>query len=310
MSADSEMRQDLPWTGERYVPEIHGEIELEHLHRYALARDLAAGRDVLDIACGEGYGAMLLAGAAKSVIGVDIAEEIVRHAQEKYAGSNLRFAQGSCASIPLEANSIDLVTSFETIEHHDQHEQMLAEIKRVLRPNGVLIISSPDKYHYSEARGYRNEFHVKELYLEEFSKLIGSRFAHFAMYGQRVCYGSVVGPLASAARSAFSSFEGNASRVEQVDGIKAPFYLLAVASDADAPPLRSGLFDGTADFMAEFAAIKSDLADASDQARRLTEEVQALRSEVARIKATYSWRITKPLRFLAYLGRHLRAMLK
>ncbi|HNP61759.1 MAG TPA: hypothetical protein PKM72_13020, partial [Nitrospirales bacterium] len=46
----------LPWTGERYVPGVIGDIELEHLHRYYLARELAVGKDVLDIACGEGYG--------------------------------------------------------------------------------------------------------------------------------------------------------------------------------------------------------------------------------------------------------------
>ena len=103
MSSDDIREIQLPWTGERYVPEVKGEIELEHLHRYAIARDLAYGKDVLDIACGEGYGSVLLASVARSVTGVDISEEAIAHASRKYVRSNLSFVVGSCASIPCQA---------------------------------------------------------------------------------------------------------------------------------------------------------------------------------------------------------------
>ena len=72
---------------------------------------------------------------------------------------------------------VDFVVSFETIEHHDQHLQMMMEIRRVLRPDGVLIISSPDKHEYSDVPGFKNEFHVKELYLSEFVDLLSSHFS-------------------------------------------------------------------------------------------------------------------------------------
>ena len=121
----------------------HGDIELEHLHRYAIARDLAYGKDVLDIACGEGYGSELLATVARKVTGVDISEEAIAHAARKYVRPNIAFAVGSCACIPLAEANVDLVVSFETIEHHDRHLEMMQEIGRVLRPTGVLIISSP-----------------------------------------------------------------------------------------------------------------------------------------------------------------------
>ena len=162
MSPDDTRTGELPWTGERYLPEITGDIELEHLHRYAIARDLAYGKDVLDIACGEGYGSELLATVARKVTGVDISEETIAHAARKYVRPNIAFAVGSCACIPLADASVDLVVSFETIEHHDRHLEMMQEIRRVLRPAGVLIISSPDKHEYSDVPDYKNEYHVKD----------------------------------------------------------------------------------------------------------------------------------------------------
>ena len=161
MNIDSEHESQLPWTGERYVPQITGQIQLEHVHRYLLAREYAKDKDVLDIACGEGFGSAILAKTARSVIGVDIAAEAVTHAAIRYRLDNVEFQQGSCAEIPLDNNSIDLVVCFETIEHHDEHKAMMAEIKRVLRPGGVLIISSPDKKEYSVLPNYRNPFHVR-----------------------------------------------------------------------------------------------------------------------------------------------------
>ena len=85
----------LVYDGERFVPGIGGVIEAEHLHRYLLAREIASGRDVLDVACGEGYGSNLIAEVAQSVIGVDIADSAVAHARGKYARPNLRFRRMS-----------------------------------------------------------------------------------------------------------------------------------------------------------------------------------------------------------------------
>src|SRR5262245_17487123 len=112
----------LEWTGERYLPEIGGNIQLEHMHRYLLARELALDRRVLDIACGEGFGSDLLASVAAQVVGVDISLEVIQHANRQYRRPNLEFSVGTCAAIPLTDHSVDLVVSFETIEHHDQHE--------------------------------------------------------------------------------------------------------------------------------------------------------------------------------------------
>jgi ubiquinone/menaquinone biosynthesis C-methylase UbiE len=135
----------MKFTGERFIPGVEGNIQYEHIHRYALSQNFVKDRIVLDIACGEGYGAAMLAVPARSVIGVDIDTEAISHAKKTYSATNLRFTQGSCDAIPLADHSIDVVTSFETIEHHDRHNEMIAEIKRVLKPDGYSIISSPNR---------------------------------------------------------------------------------------------------------------------------------------------------------------------
>lgn len=89
-------------TGERYLPEFDGDWTLEHLHRYLLACELAADKIVLDIACGDGYGAAMLAKHAVDVTGVDIDSPTVERARSKYKANNLRFLQGSATAIPME----------------------------------------------------------------------------------------------------------------------------------------------------------------------------------------------------------------
>src|SRR3569832_840889 len=105
------------WTGERFVPELQGNIAEEHLHRYALAGVLTKGMRVLDVASGEGYGSALLARSAASVLGVEIDAASVAHAQGRYRMPNLEFRQGNALAIPAPDAEFDAVVSFETIEH-------------------------------------------------------------------------------------------------------------------------------------------------------------------------------------------------
>ena len=177
---------ELSFTGERYTPETSGQVQLEHLHRYAIAKELVVGKKVLDIACGEGYGSSILSTSAKKVTGVDISEYAIKHAKSKYKKKNLEFLLGSCSSIPLDDNSVDIVVSFETIEHHDQHEAMMAEIVRVMTAKGLLIISSPNKLEYSDIPAYSNPYHVKELYREELIKLLGNYFSTKLIGGEHL----------------------------------------------------------------------------------------------------------------------------
>src|SRR6478672_10154480 len=103
------MASDLTFTGERFLPGCTGEIAYEHWHRYAFARRFAAGRRVLDAACGEGYGTALLATVAASAIGIDVDIGTIEHARATYGESaRLRFIPASCTGFPLPSESIDL----------------------------------------------------------------------------------------------------------------------------------------------------------------------------------------------------------
>lgn len=233
------MTDDLDFTGERYLPTIGGNIHLEHMHRYHLAKNFVQGKDVLDIASGEGYGTSLLAENARSAIGVDISDEAVHHAQAKYKAGNISFKAGSCEDIPLPSASVDVVVSFETLEHIEAHDRFMLEIKRVLRADGILIISTPEKYAYTVATGQVNPFHVKELFKNEFSRLLGQHFAHVSMHGQKIGFGSIV---ASENQSA-AFFETVSGSGATIAGVEAPMYLIGVASDQPVDNMgMSGIF--------------------------------------------------------------------
>jgi 2-polyprenyl-3-methyl-5-hydroxy-6-metoxy-1,4-benzoquinol methylase len=175
----------LPFTGERFTPEVCGAIWSDHWHRYCIAAPLVRGLRVLDAACGEGYGSFLLAGEARSVVGIDMSNEAVAHARKRYAAANLTYIQASVAALPLPDASVDVVVSFETIEHLAAQVEMLSEFRRVLIPSGILIISSPNKPIYSAANESPNEFHVRELTRDELAVLLKPGFPHQRWYGQR-----------------------------------------------------------------------------------------------------------------------------
>lgn len=232
---------DLEWTGERLVTQIDNPAVIEHLHRYAIALDLLEGNHVvLDVASGEGYGCNLMAGKASAVYGVDISKEAVSHANEKYGNSKCKFTVGSTSKIPHQDHVFDVVTSFETIEHHDEHEQMMLEISRVLKPNGICIISSPDKLNYSDKPQYKNPFHVKELYKEEFVMLMKKHFKHVTVLGQVSGFYSVV--AVEGPNNGFAEYAGNFTQLQSLPSITLPVYNMIIASNGEMRALPASVF--------------------------------------------------------------------
>lgn len=226
------------YTGERLETHESGEGKVEHLHRYAIAIDLCKGKTVLDIASGEGYGSNLLASVASKVTGVDIDAETVKAAIEKYEKkrNNLSFLKGSADNIPATSGIFDVAVSFETIEHHNKHVEMIKEIKRVLKPGGLLIISSPDKLYYSDKPGSVNPFHVKELYKHEFKSLLSDHFKNVTLYRQKAFFSSVVIPDENdSVPKKIRLYHGDYSVISGDDDIES-VYLIGLASDA---PLES-----------------------------------------------------------------------
>jgi ubiquinone/menaquinone biosynthesis C-methylase UbiE len=228
--------ENLEFTGERLttsLSSVHGVIE--HLHRYAIAQKITKNKVVLDIASGEGYGSFLLSKEAIKVYGVDIDEKSINHAKVKYASSiNIEFTLGSTDAIPLQDESVDVVVSFETIEHHDKHDLMMKEINRVLKKDGVLLISSPEKSIYKE-RDPNNPYHIKEITLVEFRDLLNKNFINVKLFNQRFVIGSLIHVIDQDSASKFNLFDGDYSHIKNElvddDFYNKPYFNLALCSN-------------------------------------------------------------------------------
>ena len=177
-------------TGERFIPNagMDSVLELEHTHRYSAVAHLMKDKNVLDAACGVGYGSALIARFARSVVGIDIDPETIAYAENHYSADNISFKEMSIANLQFESGSFDAVVSFETIEHvgEDIQRDFLSEVKRVLKPEGVFIVSTPDvDVFIQRSHGtYHNPFHIKEYNAAQFEKLLGEFFPNVVLHKQ------------------------------------------------------------------------------------------------------------------------------
>ena len=234
----------IEWTGERCVPWAPDpQVVYEHLHRYLWAAHMVAGMRVLDLASGEGFGAAILATTAASVLGVDVDPPSVEHSRIGYKAANLSFLAADARDLgALPDHEFDAVVAFEMIEHIDEHEQTLDEIRRVLRSNGLLMMSTPDRVRYARTVNEPNPFHVRELDRREFQSLLESRFGRVQVFGQRTVTGSAVSSLTNGTPP---STDMSAVYVEhdngnwRLAGGMEPTYLLMLASDEHLPPSPS-----------------------------------------------------------------------
>lgn len=280
----------LEFTGERFTPECMREIWYEHWHRYAFARELVQGKRVLDAACGEGYGSAILADTAQSVLGVDIAASAVIHAQARYGTrTNLHFEQSDVTALDLPTASFDVVTSFETLEHVAAQDALVAGFARVLNDDGVLLISSPDKHSYSDISGFRNEFHVCELYREELLTLLKSHFAVVRLYGQKLIFQSAMWALDETVNtSGFRVVTAAQNGSSVSDGMGyAPLYYVAVCSkhELQLPLPGLALFgDREESVYSHYNHEVRKNMTAGERIAQLEAEVAALQSETARLR--------------------------
>jgi SAM-dependent methyltransferase len=306
------MNDELPFTGERFVPGTAGEIWYEHWHRYLFAAPLATGRRALDVACGEGYGSALLARSAAHVTGIDIAAEAIAHARARYrARPNLEFRQGDCAALPLTEASFDVVVSFETIEHVAAQQAFVAEVRRVLAPGGLFVLSCPNKVEYADKRGLVNAFHIRELYRDELAALLAPHFPHMTWYGQRPGFFSVVWPEADAA--AAEIFEVGAEDADKPQrGHRRPLYFIVVASDnsdaiANVAPRLSVLADRDEWVYRDYENVTRAVAAAQKQsveaATTLAERIAASERERATAAAARAEETAEHARIAAEIER-------
>lgn len=170
------------------LPAVEGSdiVDRIHLARYKYAAGFTEGYTVLDIATGIGYGASILAteGKAKDVFGVDVSQEAIETAKQKYARSNVHFRTVSGDGLPFDNDFFDTVVSFETVEHTADPGSFLRELKRVMKKEGTLLISTPNKRFHSLGKNKPwNPFHTIEYYPDQFLKLITDEFGQPLFWG-------------------------------------------------------------------------------------------------------------------------------
>lgn len=284
-------------TGERFLPGGDGgQIAYEHYQRYLFARAAVRGRQVLDLASGEGYGSWLLARDAAMVLGLDRDPVAVRHATSKYFAPNLRFAAAEGTRIPVGDGRIDVFACFETIEHLGDPEALTSEARRVLGTSGLLMVSTPNRPAYSETPGLSNDFHLCELDQGEFEALLRRHFRHVVLYGQRLLCGASLWNLSDdpglerTREIELEVLPGEPWPAEEIGPfLHEPLYFLALASDAPIPEAllwRTVLLNDRARLiLCEVQANRVQLrareeADARERARLLG-EVRALEADLA-----------------------------
>lgn len=174
-------------TGECLVPdEMPVRLYEEHIQRYAFASRFCAGKIVLDVACGTGYGSHFLAEAgAKAVFGVDISEDALEYASSHYRRDNLFFMRLDASELPFSDGQFDTVCSFETLEHLSAPRRLVSECRRVLRWSGSLICSTPNRSLTSPLwLPPVNPFHVREFAVSETRGMLAEHFSDVGLWGQ------------------------------------------------------------------------------------------------------------------------------
>jgi SAM-dependent methyltransferase len=223
----------------RFAPgETHGLAEAEHLSRYWWASAYVDQRSVLDAGCGVGYGSRRMAAAgASSVTGVDISEAAIARASE-HADERVTFIVGDLGALPFRDGSFDVAVCFETIEQVADQSRALRELRRALAPDGLLLISSPNRNAYQQG----NPYHTHVYTPDELCDALRERFAHVRLERQATWLASMIcddtllqaGDPARALRLDVRKVGGLAPGCES--------FTLALASDAELPPARALTF--------------------------------------------------------------------
>jgi 2-polyprenyl-3-methyl-5-hydroxy-6-metoxy-1,4-benzoquinol methylase len=272
---------------ERFDPDsMSGVIAAEHVLRYLAAAQLASGRRVLDAGCGHGYGTAILAdGGASSAVGVDISEEAVREATSSHASA--RFEVGDVSSLPFDEDSFDLVTCFEAVEHLVRRDEALNDLARVLAPDGVLVISTPNRLRYRKG----NPHHVYEYEPEEFRLALAERFDNVRLLRQHTLTASLLLPD-DAPDEILATPQGLSETTDRGGEL----YTLALASNGPLPELDSMATLVSPDdpaspehVLAEAqtrnAALKSQNAEIARRNRRLQEVNSAMSEKNQELRA-------------------------
>lgn len=264
----------MEFTGERIIPgSVDDDLLNEHLCRYRFAQLLVEDKVVLDVGSGVGYGSKILAEKAGSVLALDVAVEAIRYAGERYAGENIELVVGDCHQLPLASDSVDVVVSFELIEHLQAQQAHLLEVSRVLKPDGLTVISTPNRIFYSHESNQANPFHTREFDFQEFLDLLKSVFSSVQIYFQNHIAGLIVGNP-SLYREVTTRLEEEAGNLETTSN-----FFVAVCTHGREHQPASGnfcLLPGTGNLLRER---QQDIQRLEDEVARLDRALTRLQGE-------------------------------
>lgn len=164
-----------------------------HLKAYDFASLCIKNNEVLDIGCGDGYGAYHMSRCAKRVVGIDYEESAVLNARKKYAAPNLSYELLDAEKIDSLNSKFDVITCFQNIEHIEHPENMIKGVKKILKPNGLFVVSVVNKLLRSE----KSPYHYREYSPSDLESLMSSYFSRqllFGIYGKGIMQG-VMAPV-------------------------------------------------------------------------------------------------------------------
>ncbi|MEI2716994.1 MAG: class I SAM-dependent methyltransferase [Candidatus Nanopelagicales bacterium] len=181
----------LPLTGERTVPGVSRENywfrRHEVVYRWITAQSLATGT-VIEAGCGEGYGADMIRATGTQVIAIDMDDAVIAHVRRTYP--KVQTLQANLVDLPLRSGTADTVVCLQVIEHLWNLDEFLAECRRILRPGGRLVVSTPNRITFSPGLGRgekpTNPFHVEEFDADQLvARLTDANFTSVQMHGLR-----------------------------------------------------------------------------------------------------------------------------
>ena len=290
---------DLQYSGERHMADQVGLAlslsHIDHMVRYAFAAPFAKERRVLDITCGSGYGTQFMAiQGGKEVIGVDIDSSAIAYARKHYEHPNVSYIESDAHNVPqLESGSFDTIISFETIEHLHSPLDFLLELRRLLKPNGCLIISCPNDYRVSP---WISEYHLHKFRFTEFRDLIVNVFGEASfLFQYNTATSCLLKPLlVKETSSRFESYRDSLSvdngffEKQYLDGLftvdNSLGYLAIVGVDS------AQLTSCMSISQTAFQDVMSSLHFTTEEVKRLSGDLQTLSSQLSTREQSLSTR--------------------
>jgi SAM-dependent methyltransferase len=275
------------------------ECAYDMLTGYGFARRYIGGKSVADIGWEElGCGTRLLAETAESVVGLVGSPEAAERASTVSPAPNVGYQSVLLPDLPYPEKSFDVVVAFQVIEKLDRPENLMKEAKRILKRDGVLLISTPDKQAHSNERNHRNPAHKKEMYVPEFRELLGRYFEQVRMYRQGAVAGGLIfeSPegLSSTPVESFPFYSANLSF-----GVEPPatHFVIAVCGGPEAPEQenpqpylfldRDGrIFDERDDYREDVELLRDEIQHMQETEVQAFHEALATRNgEIRRLRA-------------------------